>query len=147
MPARTTTPPPPVGTVIDDGALKLVEVLGYGGYGVVFRAVDLRARGSRAQSYAVKCLTHSQSARQRQLHMREIALHRLASSHQNVVTLHRVVEDAAYPEFTFIIMDFCPDGDLFSQILHHRTYLGYDRLIKHVFLQLLDSVEHCHSLG
>ena len=44
-------------------------------------------------------------------------------------------------------MDFCPDGDLFSQILHQRRYLGHDGLIKHVFLQLLDAVGYCHSLG
>jgi serine/threonine protein kinase len=55
-----------------------------------------------------------------------------------------VVEDKDY---TYIIMDFCEDGDLFTQILHQRRYLGQDELIKHVFLQLLDAVEYCHSLG
>ncbi|EGN92876.1 hypothetical protein SERLA73DRAFT_146503, partial [Serpula lacrymans var. lacrymans S7.3] len=44
-------------------------------------------------------------------------------------------------------MDFASDGDLFSQILHNCRYLGNDRLIKHIFLQLLDAVEYCHSLG
>ena len=44
-------------------------------------------------------------------------------------------------------MDYCPDGDLFGQILHKRRYLGQDDLIKHVFLQLLDAVDYCHLLG
>lgn len=44
-------------------------------------------------------------------------------------------------------MEYAPDGDLFAQILQECTYLGRDALIKHVFLQILDAVQHCHSLG
>ncbi|KAI9065296.1 kinase-like protein [Trametes sanguinea] len=145
-PQSSTSPvPPALGTVIDNGGLKLVEILGYGGYGIVYRAIDTYS--SNPTSYAVKCLPHSNkrsAARQRQLHMREIALHQLASGHPNVVTLHRVVEDYQY---TYIVMDYCSDGDLFTQILHQRRYLGNNALIKEVFLQLLDAVEYCHSLG
>ena len=133
--------PPPVGTRIDDGAIELVSVLGYGGYGVVYRAVDVNHN-----TFAVKCLIHSSSrsaSRQRRLHLQEITLHELVSAHPHVVTLHRVIEEDG---FTFIVMDYCPDGDLFSQILHHRRYLGNNELIKEVFLQLLDAVEYCHSL-
>ncbi|KAI0322843.1 kinase-like domain-containing protein, partial [Amylostereum chailletii] len=139
----TSVSPPPAGTFIDDGALELVSILGYGGYGIVYRAIDHRT----GASYAVKCLIHSQmrtTSRQRRLHLQEITLHQLASSHPHVVSLHRVIEEDGY---TFIVMDYCPDGDLFSQILHHRRYLGHDGLIKHVFLQLLDAVGYCHSLG
>ncbi|KAI9567509.1 serine/threonine protein kinase, negative regulator of sexual conjugation and meiosis [Boletus coccyginus] len=140
--SASSPPPPALGTLIDNDTLELVEVLGVGGYGVVYRAVDPLAR-----NYAVKCLISSQvhsGSRQRQLHMREIALHRLASAHPNVVTLHRVVEEHSY---TYLVMDYASDGDLFSQILHHCRYLGQDHLIKHIFLQLLDAVEYCHSLG
>ncbi|KAG9313535.1 serine/threonine protein kinase [Chiua virens] len=140
---QSNSPPPPaLGTLIDNDNLELVQGLGVGGYGVVYRAVD-----PLAHNYAVKCLISSQvhsGSRQRQLHMREIALHRLASAHPNVVTLHRVVEEHNY---TYFVMDYASDGDLFSQILHHCRYLGQDHLIKHIFLQLLDAVEYCHSLG
>ncbi|KAJ7267015.1 kinase-like domain-containing protein [Mycena haematopus] len=142
-PSEPTHPVP--GTRIDNGALELVEVLGVGGYGVVYRAVETRS--PIPHQYAVKCLVHSQTAvtpRQRQLHIREIALHQLASVHPNVVTLHRVVEEGTH---TYIIMDFATDGDLFSQILYGCRYLGNTRLIKHIFNQLLDAVEYCHSLG
>ncbi|KAF8966613.1 kinase-like domain-containing protein [Flammula alnicola] len=145
-----TSPPvtspvhPPVGTLIDGGSLELVEVLGVGGYGVVYRAVD--RRHSTEKSYAVKCLVASghQTPRQRQIHIREIALHQLASAHPGVVTLHRVVEQGSH---TYIVMDYAPDHDLFTQILHSCRYLGDDALIKDVFLQLIDAVEYCHSLG
>ncbi|KAF8068706.1 kinase-like domain-containing protein [Lyophyllum atratum] len=135
---------PPVGTLIDGDSLELVEVLGVGGYGVVYRAMETRSHTPK--SYAVKCLVSQahQTARQRQIHIREIALHQIASSHPGVVTLHRVVEDY---NRTYIIMDYAPDHDLFTQILHSCRYLGDDALIKHVFLQLLDAVEYCHSLG
>ncbi|CCL99589.1 uncharacterized protein FIBRA_01607 [Fibroporia radiculosa] len=136
--------PPPLGTYIDNESLQLVEVLGYGGYGVVYRAIDTCS--SSPTSYAVKCLprSHKRNAqRQHQLHMREIRLHQVASRHPNVVTLHRVIEDYHY---TYIVMEYCQDGDLFSQILHHRRYLGRTDLIKEVFLQLLDAVEYCHSM-
>ena len=145
--AQTTSSPQPpqVGSLIDNDALELVEILGYGGYGIVYRAIDTYS--SHPTSYAVKCLPHStkrNAVRQRQLHMREITLHQLASRHPGVVTLHRVIED---PQYTWIVMDYCPDGDLFTQILHNRRYLGNNDLIKDVFLQLLDAVEYCHSMS
>ena len=135
---------PPLGTLIDGGSLELVAVLGVGGYGVVYRAVETFSGSKR--SYAVKCLSsgHNQSSSRRQLHMREITLHQIASAHPSVVTLHRVVEDLNY---TYIIMDYAPDEDLFTQILHKTRYLGDNHVIKHVFLQLLDAVRYCHSLG
>lgn len=148
MASKTSPSPPsavhpPLGTLIDGDSLELVEVLGVGGYGVVYRAADVRYP---SKSYAVKCLVAAghQTARQRQIHIREITLHQLASIHPGVVTLHRVVEHFNH---TYIIMDYAPDHDLFTQILHNCRYLGNDALIKDVFLQMLDAVEYCHSLG
>lgn len=147
MPSKVSTAraPPPIGTLIDNGTLELTEVLGVGGYGVVYRAIDTRSR--KPKTYAVKCLIQSQSqqsSRQRQLHLREITLHQLASAHPGVITLHRVVEESNH---TYIVMEYAGDGDLFGQILNNCRYLGNDGLIKHVFLQMLDAVEYCHSLG
>ncbi|KAH6896251.1 kinase-like domain-containing protein [Coprinopsis sp. MPI-PUGE-AT-0042] len=142
MPSATH---PPIGTLIDDGSLELVEVLGVGGYGVVYRAVDTRYP-TGPKSYAVKCLVSSgsQSARQRQVHIREIALHQLASAHPGVVVPspgHRALQPHLYH------YGLRSDHDLFTQILHNCRYLGNDALIKDIFLQMLDSVEYCHSLG
>jgi serine/threonine protein kinase len=141
MPSAPSIPPPPVGSVIADGSLELVDILGYGGYGVVYRAVDT---ATRRQQYAVKCLTHAQASRQRNLHLREIQLHRIASAHPAVVSLSHVIDDA---RFTYIVLDYYADGDLFTQILHKKRYLGNEALIRDVYLQLLDAVQHCHDLG
>src|SRR5271154_872068 len=114
MPAKTSAvsiTPPSIGTFIDDDSLELVEILGVGGYGVVYRAVDTQSL--HRKSYAVKCLMHTQSnqtPRQRQLHIREITLHQLASAHPNVVSLHRIIEE---PDYTYLVMDYAYDGDLF----------------------------------
>ncbi|KAG6897281.1 hypothetical protein C0992_002821 [Termitomyces sp. T32_za158] len=142
-----TTPKLQLGKRIDGDTLEFVEVLGVGGYGIVYRAVDVTT--PERTSYAVKCLLHfkdqkDQRPNRRQFHIREIALHQISSAHPGIVTLHRIIEDE---EFTYIIMDYAPDHDLFTQILNNCRYLGNDALIKHVFLQLVDAVEYCHSLG
>ncbi|KAG6860560.1 hypothetical protein C0995_009842 [Termitomyces sp. Mi166 len=142
--ALKTPPKLQLGKRIDDDTFEFVEVLGVGGYGVVYRAIDVTTQ--ERTSYAVKCLLHSQDQRpnRRQFHIREIALHQISSAHPGIVTLHRIIED---DEYTYIIMDYAPDHDLFTQILNNCRYLGNDALIKHVFLQLVDAVEYCHSLG
>ncbi|KAJ3516906.1 hypothetical protein NLJ89_g832 [Agrocybe chaxingu] len=143
-PAVASPAHPPVGTLIDGGSLELAEVLGIGGYGVVYKATEAFSLCPR--SYAVKCLSNanSQSSSRRQLHLREITLHQIASAHPSVVTLHRVIEEL---DCTFLVMEYAPDHDLFAQILDKCRYLGKDFLIKHVFLQLIEAVQYCHSLG
>ncbi|KAH9999622.1 kinase-like domain-containing protein [Russula compacta] len=76
--------------------------------------------------------------------MLKTALHQLVSSHPNVITLRSVIQEEDY---TFAVMDDWSDGNLSSQILHKRRYLGQNNLIKHVFLQLLDAIKFCHNLG
>lgn len=128
------------GTFIDNGALELVSIIGIGAYGVVYKAL---ARDGRY--YAVKCLNKTGlDSRQRSFQRREIALHTLASSHPNVVTLHNVIET---PTCIYVVLSYCSDGDLFSQITEKSRYLGQDALIKDVFLQIVDAVEYCHRLG
>ena len=141
----TLPPSPPLGTLIDNGSLELVELLSLDDYGILYRAFDTRSL--TPISYTVKCFPRAHafpSSRRRQLHLREIRLHKLASAHPNIVSLHRVVEDK---DFTYIIMDHYEDGNLFTQILHRSRYLGQGELVKDVFLQLLNAVEYNHSLG
>ena len=137
---------------------------------------DRLVGGGSKGYYAVKCLhKHGLDSRQRTFQRREALLHTMTSNHPNVVTLHRIIDDGDIP-YVFVIMEYCDDGDLFSMITEKHRYavdpepfvpdmayndgrpmpetqaqtrkcLAMDLLIKEVFNQILDAVEHCHSLG
>jgi serine/threonine protein kinase len=105
-----------VGHRIDGGRLEFLSVLGLGAYGVVYLTVDLHA--PEPVYLAVKCLLRAGlDSRQRHFQRREIALHQLASRHPNVVTMHKVFEDA---EHIYVVMDFCDEGDLFGMITERQ---------------------------
>ena len=123
------------------GWLELTGVIGVGAYGVVYTAVDVNTH----VPYAVKALNKiGLDPRARRFQQREIQLHHEASLHPNVVSLVKIMES---DDCTFVILEYCPEGDLFSNITEEGLYLGNDALAKHAFLQILDAVQHCHSLG
>lgn len=123
------------------GRLELTSILGIGAYGVVYTAVDILTN----EPYAVKALTKAGlDPRQARFQKREIQLHHLASQHPNVVSLVRIFDSL---DCTYVVIEFCPEGDLFSNITEHGRYVGDDRLAKHAFLQILDAVQFCHSIG
>jgi serine/threonine protein kinase len=121
--------------------LELTGILGVGAYGVVYTAVDIHTN----IRYAVKALNKTGlDPRQLKYQQREIRLHHLASQHPNVVSLARIMDS---PDCTYVVMEFCPEGDLFSSITDKGNFVGNDPLAKRVFLQLLDAVQFCHNLG
>ncbi|KAL9620182.1 MAG: hypothetical protein Q9160_005297 [Pyrenula sp. 1 TL-2023] len=123
------------------GWLELTNILGVGAYGVVYTAIDIHTN----IPYAVKALPKSGlDPRQRRFQDREIRLHHLASQHPNVVSLVRILDSA---DCTFVVIEYCPEGDLFSNITEQRRFVGNDPLAKHAFLQILDAVQYCHSIG
>ncbi|KAG9006634.1 hypothetical protein FRB94_000560 [Tulasnella sp. JGI-2019a] len=133
------------GKRIAGGRYQFLSILGSGAYGVVYLALDTASPHDQPIWRAVKCLANAGlDTRQRKFQRREIALHQLASAHSGVVTMHCVIEEAG---FIFVVLDFCPDGDLFTMITEQQIYLGNDALIKNVFLQIVSAVEYCHSLG
>jgi serine/threonine protein kinase len=116
-------------------------ILGVGAYGVVYTAVDIQTN----IPYAVKALNKlGLEPRQRKFQQREIQLHHQASAHPNVVSLVKIMDS---PDCTYVVMEYCPEGDLFSNITEQGKYLGNDALAKRAFLQILDAVEYCHSIG
>lgn len=128
------------------GKLHLTDILGTGAYGVVYSAYDIDT-GIR---YAVKCLSKYNpdgtplERRQALYQQREIRLHYLASAHQNVVSMLKILDDA---DCIYVILEYCPEGDLFLNITERMQYVGKDELSKKIFLQILDAVEYCHGLG
>lgn len=129
-----------------EGTLQLTDILGTGAYGVVYLAVDLKTGGK----YAVKCLSKFNpdgtplEQRQFAYQQREIRLHWKASEHSNVVQMLKIVND---PDCIYVILEYCPEGDLFLNITERGQYVGKDELSRNIFLQILDAVEHCHNLG
>ncbi|KAF2398328.1 Pkinase-domain-containing protein [Trichodelitschia bisporula] len=123
------------------GRLQLTGILGVGAYGVVYTAVDLQTQ----TSYAVKALSKvGLEPRQQRFQQREIQLHYQASFHPNVVSLVKIMDS---PDCTYVVIEYCPEGDLFSNITERRKYVGDDPMAKNVFLQILDALEFCHSNG
>lgn len=186
-----------LGHTIADGRLELVSILGLGAYGVVYLARDLthplhrqpfasssssdlprilasRHGGAASGYYAVKCLNKlNLDARQKRFQRREIVLHTMVSNHPSVVTLYRVIDEKEDP-CIYVILDYCPDGDLFSMITENQRYtvpmptaedgcadaidvdsdpvyqqarFDMDGTVRKVFTQLLDSVAFCHDNG
>ena len=42
-----------------------------------------------------------------------------------------------------VILEYCPEGDLFSNIAGRGRYVSDDASIRRAFLQILDAVEYC----
>ena len=121
--------------------IQLTDILGVGAYGTVYEARDINTN----EQYAVKALNRlGLDKRQRDFQDREISLHFQASHHSNVVSMENIVDT---PDCTFVILEYCPEGDLFSKITEDGDYVGNDRKARSVFLQILDAVQHCHSTG
>jgi len=140
MPQRCAAPEDRLGFILAN-RLELTRILGVGAYGVVYAAVDIHTR----VPYAVKALNKTGlDPRQLKFQQREIKLHHLASQHPNVVSLVRIMDSA---DCIYVVMEFCPEGDLFSSITDQGHFVGNDALVKRVFLQLLDAVQFCHSIG
>lgn len=148
LPTPPPSPTPSVQNSADDrvgqvlaGRIQLTAVLGIGAYGTVYQAVDIET----GIQYAVKALSKiGLDPRQKRFQDREIRLHYLASQHSNVVSMEKIVDS---PDCTFVILEYCPEGDLFSKITEDNDYIGRDQKAKAVFLQILDAVRHCHANG
>jgi serine/threonine protein kinase len=126
--------------------LELRGILGTGAYGVVYSALD----HSTGIWYAVKALSKTNAngepldQRQQEFQSREIRLHYAASAHPNIVSMLKIVDGE---DCTYVVLEYCPEGDLFSNITEKRRYVSNDALAQRAFLQILDAVEHCHRLG
>ncbi|KAI9475430.1 MAG: kinase-like domain-containing protein [Benjaminiella poitrasii] len=125
-------------TFIDNQSIELVSVIGTGTYGVVYLG---RYIFSTNKFYAVKSLAATALAET------EIQTHSILSgSHPNILALEKVVREQ---NRIFIVMEYATDGDLFSKILDLRhsttnTLSSSSSVIRHLFLQIIDAVQHCH---
>ncbi len=125
--------------------LRLVEKIGSGAHGVVYLAEDISLKPLGPSHYAVKCLLrHPSDSELAHLQQREFENHKLVSNLPNVVSLHAVIEEELY---TFVVLDLCLGGDLFTASVERGTYLHNISAIKRTFLQIIDALEACHGKG
>jgi len=82
--------------------------------------------------------------RQRNFQSREIQLYYKALTYPNIVSMFKVVDD---PVCAYDVLEYCQDGDIFSNITEIGRYVGNYYLIRATFLQLFSAVQHCHKLG
>ncbi|KAJ3853571.1 serine/threonine protein kinase, negative regulator of sexual conjugation and meiosis [Lentinula lateritia] len=141
----TDTFPDFAGHLLDNGRFKLIEPLGSGAYGKVYKAIDLTSPCENPKYFAVKCLLRPRfGSRHEDFQLREFTLHRLVSSHPNIVGFHKVLYDQTY---VYVVLDLCLGGDLFAAITERKALRQNNELIKSIFIQLLDAVHHCHENG
>ncbi|OOQ87104.1 hypothetical protein PEBR_18808 [Penicillium brasilianum] len=133
----SSSPEDRLGSIIGNW-LSLTSILAVGSHDVVYSAVDINTQ----THYAVKAL--SKDPRYLEMLKTEIRLHHKASGHPNVVSLIRIVDTI---DVTYVVLEFFPEGDLFSNIVDKGNYVGNDTLVKRVFMQILDAVQYCHSVG
>ena len=130
------------GRFIDNDSLMLLDMVGSGAYGAVYRAIETRSPTPR--EFAVKVLLRydpEHHITEYQTH--EVNMHWRASSHPNVVTLDRVVKCDEY--FIFVVMDLCTSGDLLDAVTDRQVYYRNNGNVKRAFTQLIDALQYCHE--
>ena len=126
------------GIVLDE-RYQLLEELGSGSYGVVYKAID----HTNDNFVAVKIIrTAGRSPTELATIKREVALHSVVAHHEGVVGLIDAFDGDG---ICYMILDYVAGGDLFEQIVDKKSYLGKDELLRAAFVSLVDAVEACHE--
>ena len=132
---------------LDSGRYRLLNLLGTGGYGAVYLALEHDASRSRVKARAIKVLPLAHGDLRRATYqMREITLHSRVSGRTNVVRLLRVLRDT---NFIYLVLEYVPGGDLFHFVRGPQGHVlaGDVDTVKKVFLKVLDGVAACHAAG
>ncbi|KAK0193732.1 kinase-like domain-containing protein [Armillaria mellea] len=133
------------GHLVANGRFLLLELLGAGSYGKVYRAVDTASLKHTEEYYAVKCMhRYREGSRRDIVQRREFSAHSKVSGHPNIITFHEVFYDRLY---LYVVLDLCLGGDLYSVICESRLLHNNDALLKSVFIKLIDAVQYCHEQG
>lgn len=76
--------------------------------------------------------------------LNEVGLHSYVHSHKNILPILEVLDSHDY---LFVVLEYCPLGDLFTAITERNWYVGDEEYVKLMFSQLLDAIEFCHKNG
>ena len=64
--------------------------------------------------------------------------------HPNIVKYYETYDDV---KFMYLVMDYCPGGELFDKILAQKNQLFTESDAAKIMKQLLRAIIHCHEKG
>ena len=142
--AASNTMPDVTGCIIHD-RYQLVEMLGCGSYGIVYKAIDLEVEDDSDNIVALKVMPLADRSDDDLATIeREVIMHSAASGVEGVVTLLDSFDDEMW---CCLVLQYCSGGDLFDQSITKQAYQGNDELLRKAFLSLVDAVQACHEMG
>ncbi|KAJ7622291.1 kinase-like domain-containing protein [Roridomyces roridus] len=130
---------------IDENYLQLVELTASGEFAKVYKALDTTSTTDDPFYYAVKCLRFAErDSSQGRILEAELTNHYRLRYYAGVVRLHRMFREG---DFIFLVLDWCPGGDLLDAIFTDFIFEGRPRLVRDTFVDILDAVSQCHARG
>lgn len=127
------------------GRYQAQKLLNHGSFGMVYLAKNINTE----EQVAIKCLVKpgSPAAAASGLsvdeYSEELLFHSRLGSHSHIVNLLDSFETECH---TFLVLEFCPMGDLYEAIRVGRGPLETEH-VRDFMLQLVSAVEHMHSKG
>jgi serine/threonine protein kinase len=118
---------------------KIIEKLGEGGMGVVYKAEDTKLKRTVALKFLPPNLTRDPEAKQRFIHEAQAAS---ALEHTNIYNIHEI--DETKDGQTFIVMA-CYEGEILKDKIRQGP-LEIDEAI-HIVIQIAQGLEKAHKKG
>ncbi|VDB85379.1 unnamed protein product [Peniophora sp. CBMAI 1063] len=124
-----------------DGHYTLLDPVGQGGYGTVYRAIENPSQNT----VAIKVVRTPEPGSFR-AELLDLELEAIEKMHvlPSLVPLRHVFEE---DDFTFIVLDYIDGGDLEDPIMQDRIFVGNNERVRYVFNRMLIAVEDVHAYG